>query len=429
MHEASVGVTLLYIAAILIAAKLSSLVERFGQPAVLGEMLIGVVLGNLVLVGLPFFEPIKQSGVIKFLAELGVVILLFQVGLETNIRDMRKVGRSAFLVACVGVVLPMLLGAYVVGPLLLPDLSANAHLFLGATLTATSIGITARVFRDLGVLQTRAAQIVLGAAVIDDVLGLIILAVVSGIVTAGSVSGGDVLRITATALAFLVSAVVIGQVFAVQLGRLFARVSTGHGMKLTMALSICLISAYLAELVGLAQIVGAFAAGLVLEAVHFQPFENPRIVNDIHTATAQIEPQARVALDEVLDRYTERHIENLIEPISTIMAPIFFVLTGMNVSLTSLLDPQLLLTALGITVVALVSKIAAGFVAGNVNRWVVGWGMVPRGEVGLIFAATGLGLGVINQQIFSMMMVVIMLTTLLTPPILTVVVRRGGRDG
>lgn len=130
-------------------------------------------------------------------------------------------------------------------------------------------------------------------------------------------------------------------------------------------------------------------------------------------------------MDEILDRYTDQHIEDLIEPIGTVMAPIFFVLTGMNVSLTSLLDPHLLLTTLGITLIALISKVAAGFVAGNVNRWVIGWGMVPRGEVGMIFAAAGLGLGGINQQIFSIMMVVIMLITLLTPPILTVVVRHS----
>jgi Kef-type K+ transport system membrane component KefB len=340
---------------------------------------------------------------------------------------MQKVGWSAFLVACVGVVLPMVLVTYVVGPLLLPDLSLNAHLFLGATLTATSVGITARVFRDLGVLQTREAQIVLGAAVIDDVLGLIILAVVSAIVTVGTVSTVDVLRIVGVALAFLVGAVVIGQVFAGPLGRLFARVNTGQGMKLTLALAICMLCAYIAQLVGLAPIVGAFAAGLVLDAVHFHPFEIPRFVQDIQVATAHIDSESKVALDTVLDHYTDRHIEDLVEPVGTVMAPIFFVLTGMSVSLTSLFDPQILLTALGITVVAFVGKIAAGLIAGDVNKWVVGWGMVPRGEVGLIFAAAGLSIGVINQQIFSMIVIVIMFTTLLTPPILTLVVRRSER--
>src|SRR6185503_2252840 len=154
------------------------------------ELLIGVFLGNVVLLGLNFFEPLKSDAIINFLAQLGVVILLFQVGLESNVQEMRRVGLRAFLVACVGVVFPFLLATVVVGPLLLPGLSFHAYLFLGATLTATSVGITARVFRDLGVLQTAEAQIVLGAAVIDDVLGLIILAVVSAIVTIGVVSLG-----------------------------------------------------------------------------------------------------------------------------------------------------------------------------------------------------------------------------------------------
>lgn len=428
MHEASVGVTLMYMAIMLLAAKLSSMVERLGQPAVLGEMLIGVLLGNLILAGFPFFEPIKTSGVIQFLADFGVVILLFQVGLESNVQDMRKVGLSAFLVACVGVVLPMILGAYVIGPLLLPDLSPNAHLFLGATLTATSVGITARVFRDLGVLQMREAQIVLGAAVIDDVLGLIILAVVSAIVTVGTVSSLDVLRITSVALAFLIGAVVIGQIFAGRLGILFARINTGQGMKLTMALSICLICAYAAQLVGLAPIVGAFAAGLVLDAVHFHSFESPRFVHDIQTATTHLDPQAKATVDTVLDHYTDRHIEDLVEPIGTLMAPIFFVLTGMHVSLSSLFDLHVMIMALGITVVAFAGKIATGIFAGKVNKWIVGWGMVPRGEVGLIFAASGLHLGVINQQIFSMIVIVIMFTTLFTPPILALVIRRSSRQ-
>jgi len=150
--------TFLWIAVILVAAKLASLVEKFGQPAVLGELVMGVILGNLVLVGLDVFEPIKQDSIIAFLAELGVVILLFQIGLESNIKQMKSVGLPAFLVAILGVVVPFILGAYVVGPWLLPDLTQNAYLFIGATLTATSVGITARVFKDLGKLHIREAR-------------------------------------------------------------------------------------------------------------------------------------------------------------------------------------------------------------------------------------------------------------------------------
>ncbi|MDH3722806.1 MAG: cation:proton antiporter, partial [Desulfobacteraceae bacterium] len=157
------GMDFLWIAIIILAAKLSNLVERFGQPAVLGELLVGIIFGNMALAGFNFFEPIRQDVVIRFLAEIGVVILLFQVGLESNIRRMLKVGPQAVLVAIVGVIVPFLLGTVVVGPLLLPELSFNAHLFVGAILTATSVGITARVFHDLGRLKTPEAQIILGA--------------------------------------------------------------------------------------------------------------------------------------------------------------------------------------------------------------------------------------------------------------------------
>lgn len=423
----SIGMTLLFIAIMLLAAKLSSLVERIGQPAVLGEMLIGLVLGNLALAGITIFEPIKENEIIHFMAELGVIILLFQVGLESNVRDMSRVGVAAFAVAVVGVVLPMALGAYLVGPLLLPGLSTNAYLFLGSILAATSVGITARVFRDLGTLQSREAQIVLGAAVIDDVLGLIVLAVVSAIVTVGSVSLLDVGRIIGTAVLFLAGAIVIGQIVATQLGRGLALINTGTGMKLTLALAFCLVCAYLAELVGLAPIVGAFAAGLVLDAVHFHSFDKPRFVKDVEEATAGAGPQVKAKVDKVIDHYTDKHVEELIEPVGTLLVPLFFVLTGMRVSLASLFDVQILLLALGLTVAAFAGKIAAGLAAGKVNKWIVGWGMVPRGEVGLIFAATGLSLGVLDERIFSMVVIVIMLTTLLTPPILTIVVRRSQR--
>ena len=207
----SVAEIFLWIALLLLFARLSSLVERVRQPSVLGELAIGVVLGNLALFGWRYFDAIKTNEIILFLSELGVVLLLFQIGLESNIQKMRQVGGRALLVATVGVVAPFVLGTYFVGPWLLPGLSFNAYLFLGATLTATSVGITARVFRDLGKLQTAEAQIVLGAAVIDDVMGLIILAVVSAVVSAGNVGIGVIALITGKAVLFLAAAIVLGQ--------------------------------------------------------------------------------------------------------------------------------------------------------------------------------------------------------------------------
>jgi Kef-type K+ transport system membrane component KefB len=248
------GMTFLWIAILLLAAKFSGLVERFGQPSVLGELLMGVLLGNLVLVGIYIFEPMQSDEVLIFLAELGVVILLFQVGLESNISEMSKVGLSAILVATAGVIVPFVLGVYLVGPLLLPGLDFYTYLFLGAALTATSVGITARVFRDLGAIRSSEAKIVMGAAVIDDVAGLILLAVVSAMVTFGTVDVSQVGWILSKAILFLVGAIVLGQHLAPRIGLLFSRINPGTGMKFTLAIGTCLIFAYLAGCLGLAPI-------------------------------------------------------------------------------------------------------------------------------------------------------------------------------
>lgn len=425
----SVTVTLMRIVLLLLVARVASLVERFGQPPVLGELLGGVILGNLVLLGVGQLEPIKHDEIIEFLAELGVIILLFQVGLESNIQEMRRVGVRALLVAMIGVFVPFVLGTYLVGPWLLPGLSSAAYIFLGATLTATSVGITARVFRDLGKLQTSEAQIVLGAAVLDDVIGLIVLAVVSAIATVGAIEPAAILWITVKALAFLIGAIVIGATLTPHLGRFLSRIHTGLGMKLTLAISFGLIFAYFSEEIGLAPIVGAFAAGLVLDPVHFESFEDAHISEDLRRAIEDAPAAVRQRVETVIAHHADRHVENLIEPLGHFLTPIFFVMTGMNVRLETLFDPSVLLVAIGISVAAFIGKIVAGLAAGRVDKLIVGVGMIPRGEVGLIFAAAGLRLGVISDQVYSVIVIVVILSTLLTPPILAALLRRSRPAG
>jgi Kef-type K+ transport system membrane component KefB len=419
-----VAQSFLWVAVILVGARLGSLIERIGQPAVLGEILVGIVLGNLVLFGFGFAERIREDAVIAFLAQLGAVILLFQIGLESNVRTLRRVGARAFWVATIGVAVPFALGTWVVGPWLLPGLSSNAYLFLGAALTATSVGITGRVFRDAGVLQRPEAQIVLGAAVIDDVLGLIILAVVASIATSGAVNGAEVGVTVLQALGFLAGALVLGQVAAPWLSRGFAKIHPGAGMKLTLALAVCLVFAYVAHAIGLAPIVGAFAAGLVLEEVHFRDFEAPRIRAEVLGAIARADPATRAAVDEVLDHHRERHLEHLVEPVGHLVVPIFFVLAGMQVKLDALADPRILGLAAALTLAAVVGKIVSGLAAGGVNRWLVGWGMVPRGEVGLIFAFVGKAVGVLDDELFAVIVLMVVGTTLVTPPVLAWLLRR-----
>ncbi|MFO1352667.1 MAG: cation:proton antiporter [Gammaproteobacteria bacterium] len=414
----------LWIAILLLVARFSALIERLRQPGVLGELLAGIVLGNLVLVGIGLLEPIKHDPTVKFLAELGVVILLFQIGLETNVHEMRRVGNRALLVACVGVIVPFVLGTAIVGPLLFADQSFNLYLFLGATLTATSVGITARVFKDLHYLQSAEARIVLGAAVIDDVLGLIILAVVAAIITTGSVAVLDIVWITLKAFLFLGGAILIGHRAAPLLSLIFSRIHSGVAMKLTVALALCLSFAFIAQSIGLAPIVGAFAAGLILDEVTFKDFSAPAIFSDVRNAVREANAEVRQRVHQVLAHHGKHHLQELIDPISHLLVPLFFVYTGMQVNLAVLADPGVVIVALVVTVVAIAGKLASGLAAGaSANKWLVGWAMVPRGEVGLIFAVVGKGLGVIDDVLFSVFVIMVMLTTLVTPPILAYLIR------
>ena len=270
---------LLGLALVLGAGKLGGwLATRASQPAVLGELVCGIVLGNLGLLGYHGVEGLKHDAFLQILSSLGVIVLLFEVGLESTVTQLVRVGPSALLVAFLGVATPFALG-WLMGAWLLPERSVYVHAFLGAVLTATSVGITARVLRDLRESGSDEAKIILGAAVIDDVLGLIILAVVSGIITAAdqglTLSLGSVAWITVKAVGFLALAVGAGRALAPALFRLAARVRV-PGVLLVSGLVFCFLLSYLAAKVGLAPIVGAFAAGLVLEPVVFEAFEESR---------------------------------------------------------------------------------------------------------------------------------------------------------
>ena len=426
-HAAGAGVVgenLLWLALILLSARLfAPLAQKLGFPAVLGELLLGVALGNLSLFGLHYFDSVAKDPIIAFIAELGVIVLLLQIGLETRLADLVRVGGRATAVAAIGIAAPFALGAYLVGPLLLPGQSQNAYLFLGATLAATSVGITGRVFRDLGRLDSAEARIVLGAAVIDDVLGLVILAVVSGLVQAGKVSLGETAWIIAEAGIFLGGSIWIGRLIAPHSSRWLARLDAGPSMLFAQVLATGLFLAWLAHAIGLAPIIGAFAAGLLFEPMFLRHFETPRIVQE--AAPLLPEGESGKSLRSLMEKHARHQHESMIEPIGYFFVPVFFVLTGMQVDLATLADPMLVAIALGVSAAAVAGKLASGLAAGRgVNGWIVGWGMVPRGEVGLIFAVAGQKLGVLGEAMFSIVVVMVILTTLLTPPILTFLLRR-----
>lgn len=397
---------------ILLGAKLGgSLFARMGQSAVLGELLAGVVIGNLGLFGLPPFLLLEVVPSIEIFAEIGVLFLLFEVGLESDVKQMARVGASAILVAVLGIVAPILLG-FGASAWFFPEHDPLVYWFVGATLCATSVGITARVLSELNRTTSKEGRIILGAAVLDDVLGLIVLAVISGVITASEQGSGFSLMavgwILAKSLLFLVGAFVVGQWLAPRVFRVATRMR-GEGFLLTIALAFCFGLAFLAGRAGLAPIVGAFAAGLILDEVHYEDLR---------------------ARD-----HRNRDIPQLLQPLAGFLVPVFFVIMGMKVDLSVFGRVEVLGFAAVLTLAAFIGKQACslGVLEKGTDRLAVGLGMVPRGEVGLIFAGIGStltlhGERVITDAIFSAIVVMVAITTMMTPPLLVWRLKKPSAD-
>ncbi len=377
---------LLTLVAIIATTKLlGELAQRVKQPAVLGELIAGVVLGAL-LPGL-----MNTSGpVIHALAELGVVILLFQIGLHTDVRSLARVGGTSLVVAAVGVVLPFTLGYFVAVALGIATIPA---IVCGAALTATSVGISARVLSDLGQLKRPEGQIVLGAAVIDDVVGLIILSVVATMTAGAALEPLSVLRISAVAVGFIVLALLLGNRIAPTLFGVIERVRVSGALGVA-GLAFAFLLAWAATEAGSAAIIGAFAAGLILHAT----------------------PQ-------------RTQIERSTTTLGHFFVPIFFASVGASVDLRTLANPAMLAAGGALTLVAILSKVAAGYAPWwfRGRKLLIGVAMVPRGEVGLIFAQMGLASGALSPVLFSALTLMVMVTTFVTPPLLARLVSDSDR--
>ncbi len=363
---------------VLVAAKVAAEVaERIGVPAVVGEIVAGVVIGPSVL-GL-----VGGDEVLRTLGEIGVILLLLEVGMEMDLVELGKVGRASLSVATVGVIAPLALGLvameFVVGD------DFNTSLFVAAALTATSVGITARVFGDLRALATTEARVVLGAAVADDVMGLVVLTVVVRLVTEGSVSLLSVLGIVVVAVGFLVVSGALGIRLAGPLFDLVERVSRSTGTLVAIALAFTLAFATLADAAKLAPIVGAFVAGIALS-------------------------RARQA-----DR-----IRSELAPVGHLFIPVFFLQIGIDADIGAFARVSVLRDAGILLAVAVVGKLVSplGAIGTPGDKALIGLGMLPRGEVGLIFATIGLQNGVLGGDLYAALLLVVLVTTLVTPPLL-----------
>lgn len=419
------------------------LARALNQPGVLGELLMGVFIGNVfyffnsqlvvilregssifdvvreMLTGISLSdavnsvipngyyakqvikalsgpngtELIKIAYVVDIFSRYGVIFLLFMVGLESSVEELKHTGKESIRVALIGVIAPMFLG-FAVAYVVMPNGSYQVDLFIAATLSATSIGITARVLSEMKKLRTREARTILGAAMIDDILGLIILAVVSSVVLSGRVDLFVVMRMMLYSLVFFSGAVLLGPI-VLRKAILFFRFLEGWEAKLFISFLFVMALSWLASTVHLATIIGAFAAGVILHDGYFSAHDD--------------------------SKKDKRSIMQLVAPLESILAPLFFMVIGLQVKLETFANLQVILLASGLVTAAILGKLLSGLGASSKDdKWLIGIGMLPRGEVGLVFASIGRTLGVISDDLFSAIILMVIITTLMTPPLLKI---------
>jgi Kef-type K+ transport system membrane component KefB len=440
-HSDPIAPVLLGVTGILFVALLGRFgARKLGLPSVIGELGMGILIGNLAYLlgfdlvvvlreGPAFFDAVKDllqceavalscihalstaqaehllallrgphgneliqvAHTLDVFSRYGIIFLLFMVGLRTSIDEMRQVGPDSLRVAVIGVIAPFALG-FAFSRLLIPDITLHTSLFLGAALGATSVGITVMVLQELKMEGTKIARIILGAAVIDDILGLLLLSIVSGIVVSGGIETAQILVVIMMTALFLAGAIYLGP-WLLKITIHLVRHLDLMEAKMFISFLFVMVLAWMANLAGLATIVGAFTAGLIMQDAYFRHWGHERE----HTIC----------------------IKDLIMPLEIILVPIFFVLMGIQVKLETFLDTRILILSSGLLLAAIAGKLVAGLGASRgINRWAIGIGMLPRGEVGLVFAAIGKSLGVIDDALFSAIVLMVILTTLLAPPLL-----------
>jgi Kef-type K+ transport system membrane component KefB len=387
MHHADQILLSLFI--VFVAAQIGAeIAQRLKLPGVVGEIAAGCAIGPSLL-GWITPEQIAVGMPLDVLAEIGVVLLLFSVGLETRLEDLKKVGKSAFLVGVLGVLLPFLMGGFWAHA---SGFDWSRSMFVAAAFVATSAGITARVLQQLGVLQRVESKVILGAAVIDDILAMLLLGLVASLQGGGGFDAMHLVSVLAGALGFIA---VIGwggtRVMRWNSNWLEKPHSTYSPLLITLAL--CLGLAYVSTLFGLAAIIGAFLAGMIASETRQQ-----------HT------------------------LEQQIQPLLALLTPFFFVLTGSKIDLHQLNNGEALLALAVVTLIAIVSKLLGGFLGalslGRASAAIVGFGMVPRGEVGVVIASLGLAAGVFNDRMYAIIVAMSLLTAMVTPPVLAWLLKR-----
>lgn len=378
---------LLFLLLVILITRVSILLKNVGIPSILGELCGGMFIALLAFYNLNFFRNIPSNSTLAFLSELGGIFLLFEIGLDSDIDVLKKNAIYTITIACVGAILPFISG-YFFAKYFMPEPTLNLCLFFGAALAATSTGISVRIFKDYNLINSRACQIVLASSVIDDIISLVILTYITAIAITGNFTINNLLIIFPKIVIFFVALYVGVRKI---LPRIIDIDKKDNALDLTIIISICLLSSWLAHFIGLSSIIGAFLAGLFMDKTYFK----------------------------------EKHY--LIYPFIWIFVPIFFIYSGMQINIASLMEHNTFKLALLLSIIAIITKVISPLIIKNqssfLDKLIVGLGIAPRGEIGLIIALVGKSIGVINDYCFNIITIMVFLTSFISPILLNQVIK------
>jgi Kef-type K+ transport system membrane component KefB len=409
-HHVPNPLLFLWLAIILFFGKIAAgIIERLKKPTVLGELLVGLLLGNVAMIGITFLEPIKTTPVINFLAQLGAVILYFQAGLASQLDNVRKSWKQALSIALLGLGFSFTIYTLLL-PFIFPEQSQLVYFFVAYALSPTGTGVAARVLQDIGKIQHSDAQLVLSTGAIDNIISYIVLAMFTAVISSGSINPAYSLSILGKVLVFIIGIFFFCIYLLPRLSQFIAQVYSGRALKFGFSFSIALCAAFLAQSIGISPIIGAFTAGLAINPKYFDFFKPAILANKAEQSAIKISKKEKKP-----DSAQNKDLEEMYTTPAFLLVTIFFVVSGMAVNLREIANPLFLFYGIILLVAAVASKFFAVFVVRRDFKNILAAGLVPRVTTTLVFATVGKSLGLLPINIYSMIILTVILTAFASP--------------
>lgn len=405
-----------------------SIVRKIGLPLIVGEIFAGVILGSMDIFGINLFKDTESNTIVKFLADFGAIILMFEIGLESKLSDLKRNFRTGIKVALSGTFFTFM-GGFFISFLFIPNASTQLNLLIGVITAATATGIAAKTFKEMEIIHSREVKIVMVSSILDEVISIFCFAVISALIIDNTINLINISISIVQVMGFFMFAAIFGQWITPLLTTWSTKIHSGINMKIGVLLIICFLFAWLSHIMGLASVIGAFIAGLILDEVYFKSFSKSNFFQQLRQIAKNLTPgPLHNELINSIEQQEQKTLEELLKPLSHVFVPVFFIHIGLMLEIEELFKYQTLIITCALLVVSFIGRLLSGhLIRGNkVNKTIIGLGMSPIGEAGLIFAVFGKNVGIISSPVLSAIVSTLVISAILTPILIKISIKLKG---